>query len=563
MFILGSVVTNVILAVSLILAAAVAGLMAYHYAKARLREHQGYIYDPETETVEPDRAGMEQRAKNAEEISQIRTRIEALMEHQQMAAETQKQHLGQKLDEIRTHMGQQDAKMDGIKSELRHEIRRSDSELGELRGQLAKALDAFWKSMPALSEGNGSDDARALPPAQAAPEADHTTTEPDYTLGEKPNQEHAGPDLPQPIPTSEPAEATFAPIEAEPAPIVPIGPEPESDDSMPEPAEATFAPIASAPEPVVEKPEEIEAKTAGIDASEPAPESAASAPDVPQEEPVGDDTPAKAFVFEPVVLETPVQPAAPLESPMTDMPNAPDVAPPATEEAIWTNAAEWTDPAQANAQAAPSEPASPPAQPPADPPAAQDPAPTAPVIEQMVISPSGDSISVEPLAAVQTEPTDAAPTSDAILDAASPHTGEPTIEAPQPSPPVQPPTSRQPAQEPVSQPGPEPAQPDAPTSEDRPTAASENGTASPDLPRDDLTVISSISEETQQQLYDIGITKLDEMARWSRADARRVGGQVNVSEETIMHQWIFEAQSVLFDSFQDKMASKQATKQAQ
>ena len=76
-------------------------------------------------------------------------------------------------------------------------------------------------------------------------------------------------------------------------------------------------------------------------------------------------------------------------------------------------------------------------------------------------------------------------------------------------------------------------------------------------------MISSISEETQQQLYDIGITKLDEMARWSRADARRVGGQVNVSEETIMHQWIFEAQSVLFDSFQDKMASKQATKQAQ
>jgi len=141
MFILGSVVTNVILAVSLILAAAVAGLMAFHYAKARIRERQGYIYDPETETVEPDKAGMEQRAKSAEEISLIRTRIEALMEHQQMAAETQKQHLGQKLDEIRTHMGQQDAKMDGMKSEIRHEIRRRDSELGELRGQLAKALD--------------------------------------------------------------------------------------------------------------------------------------------------------------------------------------------------------------------------------------------------------------------------------------------------------------------------------------------------------------------------------------------------------------------------------------
>jgi len=75
-------------------------------------------------------------------------------------------------------------------------------------------------------------------------------------------------------------------------------------------------------------------------------------------------------------------------------------------------------------------------------------------------------------------------------------------------------------------------------------------------------VISSITEETQRQLYNIGVTKLDEMARWSHSEARRVSSQVNVSEETIMHQWIFEAQSVLFDSFQDKMAHKQATKQA-
>ena len=41
-----------------------------------------------------------------------------------------------------------------------------------------------------------------------------------------------------------------------------------------------------------------------------------------------------------------------------------------------------------------------------------------------------------------------------------------------------------------------------------------------------------------------------------------MGGQLNVSEGTIMNQWIFEAQSVLFDSFQDKMARKQAAKQA-
>ena len=45
MFILASVLMNLIQAVSLILAAAVAGLMAFLYAKARLRERQGY--DPD------------------------------------------------------------------------------------------------------------------------------------------------------------------------------------------------------------------------------------------------------------------------------------------------------------------------------------------------------------------------------------------------------------------------------------------------------------------------------------------------------------------------------------
>src|SRR5690606_2568458 len=86
------------------------------------------------------------------------------MEQQHIRSETQSQHLAQKLDEIRSHMKSQDSKMDGIKSELRHEIRRRDSELEDLRHQLASALDAFWKSMPALPSGNGSGDTLALPP---------------------------------------------------------------------------------------------------------------------------------------------------------------------------------------------------------------------------------------------------------------------------------------------------------------------------------------------------------------------------------------------------------------
>jgi hypothetical protein len=43
------------------------------------------------------------------------------------------------------------------------------------------------------------------------------------------------------------------------------------------------------------------------------------------------------------------------------------------------------------------------------------------------------------------------------------------------------------------------------------------------------------------------------VARWSRADARRISGLVGVAEEVVMHQWIFEAQSVLFEHYQSMM----------
>src|SRR5690606_6672351 len=97
--------------------------------------------------------------------TEIRARIEALMEQQHIRSETENQHLAQKLDEIRTHMSTQDRKFDGLKSELRHEIHRRNGELDELRHQLASALDSFWKSMPALPEGGAA--TRALPAAQA------------------------------------------------------------------------------------------------------------------------------------------------------------------------------------------------------------------------------------------------------------------------------------------------------------------------------------------------------------------------------------------------------------
>lgn len=72
--------------------------------------------------------------------------------------------------------------------------------------------------------------------------------------------------------------------------------------------------------------------------------------------------------------------------------------------------------------------------------------------------------------------------------------------------------------------------------------------------REDLTAISSVDDETQEKLYALGITEIEEIARWTRADARRMATQLaDVSEEDIMDRWVFEAQSILFERYQDEL----------
>ena len=352
----GGIVASLLLAVTLVLAAAVAGLMAYHYAQARIRERRGFTFDPVTNTVaeEPEGAAAV-RARSAEEIGQIRARIESLMSEQNLRVETQSQHLAQKLDDIRMHMDAQDRHVDGLKSELRHEIVRRDGELDDLRGQLATALDAFWKTLP-----EGAGDARALPPAAASSEA--SPAAPEYASAPAVSADLA------PVSASAPAYAE--PQTVAPAPAWSVA--------------ATLAP-ASAPPPAA--------------------------------------TPAT-----PVVLDSP-SPA-------------------------------WTDASDLAAAAAP-----PLAQ-------ASTPAP--------IVSPAAAAVGA----------------------------GDGSSAAP----------------------------PDA----------------------DDLTIIRGIDADTQRKLYAAGIFHLDEVARWSRADARRIAGAVGVAEETIMHEWIFEAQSVLFDSYQRQMSSGQS-----
>lgn len=66
---------------------------------------------------------------------------------------------------------------------------------------------------------------------------------------------------------------------------------------------------------------------------------------------------------------------------------------------------------------------------------------------------------------------------------------------------------------------------------------------------DDLTVLSSVEEPMQQLLYAEGVRRLDEIAGWGRAEARRISAAVGVTEELILSQWVVEAQAALHRPF--------------
>lgn len=70
----------------------------------------------------------------------------------------------------------------------------------------------------------------------------------------------------------------------------------------------------------------------------------------------------------------------------------------------------------------------------------------------------------------------------------------------------------------------------------------------------DLTVITGIDDEMQIALRRLGVTTLDEIASWHPADAERYAQQLGtVSEREIFDVWVLEAQSALFELFQQRL----------
>ncbi len=430
---------------------------AYYFLRARRQE--AAAPDP-TDTV------VEMRA--------LGQRIETLVGQQQLQGETARHQMAQKMEAVVESVTQQRTHVAGLQSELRHEVRRRDAEMDEIRHQLTSIQQmATRTALPAAP-------AAALPPVEPTPvQAEPVQAEPVF----------AAPPLAAEPPAASPPDAfeiaAFEPLAAA-APVATF--EPTGDgfaasfsdggwDVGVTPAATQTAedarpfadPFALDPPP---------AQTPPFD----------GAPGVTFEDLTPEETPAPVPAFETPAFETPAFETPAFETPAfgSSAFTAPAVEVPAFAPMTFQPAG-FSAPAFSPA------------------------APAAPAVS----APPSETAWVA--RADRPEPTASLPTFDV------PTFGVPTFDVP---------SFDAPAAEAPAPPAVDPAAPFvAPAGADR------------------LTVIASIDELTQQALYMAGVTTLDEIARWGRTDARRISSTVSVSEDTILNQWVFEAQAALFQSF--------------
>ncbi|HEX8299976.1 MAG TPA: hypothetical protein VF594_12510 [Rubricoccaceae bacterium] len=506
-----------ILALVLIGVLAVCAVVASLYYFRRARLHEESQPDPADTVVEMRALGQ---------------RIETLVGQQQLQGETARQQMAQKMDAVAESVGQQRTHLAGLQNELRHEVRRRDAEMEEIRTQLASvqqstARAALAPSAPAplaLAAPTPASPMPASPPAPTVP-----TTAPAPT---------PAPPAPAPFETPTFESPTFeAPAAEAPALPAPTSPAPAfesfSDVPMGDGFAAAFsdgwdvgtpAPVFS--DPFARPPDPVDAAPIA------SPEVPADRPvAAPAFEPVAPFAAADLFAADP----PPAPPADPPAAPPADLPAEPsplDTPPGFAFENLTTTfdapafeaPASWA-PAFAPAGFGTSAPAAPAPSAPAAAPV-QMPAPAPPTDTAWIArADRPEPTAVLPTFQIPTfeTPAFAAPAFE-VPAFAAPAFEAPVLEAPALSIPA--------LEAPAA-----PAVPDA---------------AAPYVPpagADTLTVISSIDDLTQQALYMAGVTSLDEIARWSRTDARHISSVVGVSEDTILNHWVFEAQAALFQSF--------------
>ncbi len=532
----------------------------------------------------------------AQEVQAIGRQIEQSMAEQRLQGETQRQLLAQKLDSVRQSVDSQRSHVDGLQNELRHEVRRRDAEMEEIRSQLGSLQSAV--ALPPAGRP------LALPPA--LPDAPPSTAEvwseaPADGLQLVPEPPEparpAEPDAPEVAVTSEfqprteesgPAPRAFDLVLGGPSPSLDPFAQAPSGDSAPtdhapslaaadapgaqDPAEPNDAEAHAVPgqgEPGAEAPDatgpgdsEEEAPPAGWHPEDPetvdAPPAPAASGPSPDELPSGDEMPDAAAPGD-VAQEGPsaddalsedYAPAFKAFSPAELVSEAPPSEAPRAGGPPAERDQPELPPFEAPALDSQTEPASSAPAPLAEP-AAEEPAATpAPSLFEDV---SFEEVSFDDLSfggraswastfEGRAEPAADGPSQGSPGDA-------PWIARPDrpsaPGPFGPPPVLEIPGDQPPTAPE------HAAGTHEAPAWSPAEGEAPPAVPEDadDLTVIRSIDGDVQRRLYAQGVTSLEEIAQWNPTRARQIATQVQVSEEAIMNQWVFEAQAALFNRF--------------
>ena len=612
-----------LLVLAIVAGAVIVGATTIFFLRARFRET--------VESVPSNLASVAAPVAVAEEVKAIGTQIDRALSEQRLQGETQRQLLAQKLDSVRQSVEAQRNHVEGLRSELRHEVRRRDAEIEEIRTQIGTIRSAVAlppAGPPALPPAPAAEPAPPAspmaspaplmappipplrPPAPvSAPEVDTPPADPfgevsfgaagfgEVSFGDSTSP--ADPVPPSPfsqwapaLPDVDATDDAFAEAPADAPAVFEASPEPppaesnvptfESEPSMFE--EATFEDVTFAP-----------------------PTSVSDAPpfEAAFEEPLFEEAPFALPAAEAGRAATPsgsLGPATFQESPF-EMPPHGSSAPPTFEEAPLGTVGALDAPgvpAPADLSASP-DPMS------TRPPAALDEPSDAPVFEsQTFASQTFAPVSFPPVPAPRSAeaPSTAAPSAPAALEPtwiARPDRPEPAAQPPSVDDDDDTPTFASaddffsmPAATAESLPAApslpaglvdldalapaSPAEPEmagtveAEALEPRAEVSSPEPGAAPAIPApaaplpvappseapepfvapegaDDLTVITTIDENLQRLLYLEGVTSLEEIAQWGRTRARQIAVAVQVSEETIMNQWVFEAQAAMFNQF--------------
>lgn len=149
-FLLASVASYLVVAFICVAAAGVAGIAAFAFLRAKNREGFDKALTP---------AASGEPSTGLGEMRELTSRIEDIVTQQQDNGETQRAHLSRKIDGIRESVESQHHAVTGLRQELRHEVKRRDQEMLEIRTQIESVREGI--GLPAATRA-------ALPPGPSA-----------------------------------------------------------------------------------------------------------------------------------------------------------------------------------------------------------------------------------------------------------------------------------------------------------------------------------------------------------------------------------------------------------